>query len=64
MRDAVVSMARFVNAKPDDPKPFVEGASQHIQRIELFQAQLTVHDGRLHTLRDKYQQYLKAHATR
>jgi hypothetical protein len=25
---------------------------------------LTVHDGRLHTLRDKYQQYLKAHATR
>ena len=60
-RDAIISLAPFINSKTGDPDPTAAEATEIIQKIEILQGQLTLVDSLLNSLNKHYKKYLTAH---
>ena len=60
-RDAIISLAPFLDPSDGDPDPTPEEAAAIEQKIEILQGQLLMVDSLLSSLGRHYQQYLTAH---
>jgi len=60
-RDAVVSLAPFLDSSDNDPDPNKEQATALRDKIELLQGQLLLVDALMQSLDKSYQKYLAAH---
>ncbi len=60
-RDAIISLAPFVNTDKNDPDPSPAEALAIKDKIEVLQGQLILVDSLMQGLRKEYQKFLKAH---
>jgi len=60
-RDAIISLAPFMNMAKDDPDPTEGQANDMKQKIEILQGQLTLVDSFMNSLDREYKKYLAAH---
>ena len=60
-RDAILSLAPFMNMQKDDPDPSAEEAIAMKQKIEILQGQLLLVDNLAKSLDGEYKKYLAAH---
>jgi hypothetical protein len=60
-RDAIISLAPFMNASDADPDPAQGEATEMKQKIEILQGQLLLVESLLNSLDRAYRQYLAAH---
>jgi len=60
-RDAIISLAPFLNMKDEDPTPTAEQATEMKQHIEILQGQLMLLDAMVNTLNGEYKKFLAAH---
>jgi hypothetical protein len=61
VRDTVVSVAPFLNAKDDDPNPSAAEAAAIKSHIEILQGQLSLVENLMVGLNDEYKKFLAAH---
>jgi hypothetical protein len=60
-RDAIISLAPFMNAGDDDGKPTAAEADALKQKIEVLQGQLLLVDSLMKALDEEYKKFLAAH---
>jgi hypothetical protein len=60
-RDAIISLAPFINSNDDDPDPTEDQANDIKQKIEILQGQLTLVDSLITSLDREYKKFLTAH---
>jgi len=60
-RDAIISLAPFMNISKDDPDPTEGQANDIKQKIEILQGQLTLVDSLMNSLDREYKKFLAAH---
>jgi hypothetical protein len=60
-RDAIISLAPFMNISNDDPDPTEGQANDIKQKVEILQGQLTLVDGLMNSLDREYKKFLAAH---
>ena len=60
-RDAILSLAPFINEGKDDPDPTPDQANDIKQKIEILQSQLTLVDTFMNSLDQEYKKFLAAH---
>ena len=60
-RDAIISLAPFINTNDKDPDPTEGQANDIKQKIEVLQGQLTLVDSFLNSLDRSYKKFLAAH---
>jgi len=60
-RDAIISLAPFINDSKDDPDPTPDQANDIKQKIETLQSQLTLVDSFMNSLDRDYKKFLAAH---
>ena len=60
-RDAILSLAPFINEVKDDPDPTPDQANDIKQKIETLQSQLTLVDSFMNSLDREYKKFLTAH---
>jgi hypothetical protein len=63
-RDAIISLAPFLNMSDTDPTPTVEEATQIKQHIEVLQGQLMLLNAMVTSLDGEYKKFLTAHPDR
>lgn len=64
VRDAILSVAPFLNANDADPTPTAEEATQIKQHIEVLQGQLLLLNSMVTSLDGEYKKFLAAHPER
>ncbi len=62
-RDAIISLAPFINSNDKDPDPTEGQANDMKQKIEILQGQLTLVDNFMNSLDRAYKKFLAAHPT-
>jgi hypothetical protein len=60
-RDAIISLAPFMNMAKDDPDPTEGQANDIKQKVETLQGQLTLVDALMNSLDRDYKKFLAAH---
>ena len=60
-RDAIISLAPFMNIEDSDPDPTEGQANDIKQKIEILQGQLTLVDSLMKSLDGQYKKFLAAH---
>jgi hypothetical protein len=60
-RDAIISLAPFMNVNKEDPDPTEGQANDIKQKIETLQGQLTLVEGLMNSLDRDYKKFLTAH---
>jgi hypothetical protein len=60
-RDAIISLAPFINTAENDPDPTEGQANEIKQKIEVLQGQLTLVDSLMNSLDRDYKKFLTAH---
>jgi hypothetical protein len=60
-RDAIISLAPFINTADNDPDPTEGQANDIKQKIEILQGQLTLVDSLMNSLDRDYKKFLAAH---
>jgi hypothetical protein len=60
-RDAIISLAPFMNISNDDPDPTEGQANDIKQKVEILQGQLTLVDSFMNSLDREYKKFLAAH---
>ncbi len=60
-RDAIISLAPFINSSNNDPDPTEGQANDIKQKIEVLQGQLTLVDSLINSLDGAYKKFLAAH---
>jgi hypothetical protein len=60
-RDAIISLAPFINTSDSDPDPTEGQASDIKQKIEILQGQLALIDSLMNSLDREYKKFLTAH---
>lgn len=60
-RDAIISLAPFMNISNDDPDPTEGQANDIKQKVEVLQGQLTLVEGLMNSLDREYKKFLAAH---
>jgi hypothetical protein len=60
-RDAIISLAPFMNMADDDPDPTAAMGNDMKQKIEVLQGQLTLVDNFMNSLDRDYKKFLTAH---
>jgi hypothetical protein len=61
-RDAIISLAPFLNMEDNDPDPTEAQANDIKQKIEILQGQLALVDSLMNALDREYKKFLAAHA--